>query len=154
MPKCYQLIGVPGAGKSTWVANQEWAKDCAYISTDHHVERQAELEGKTYNEVFKDFMPFAVKLMADDVVKAREAGKDIIWDQTSTTVASRTRKFNMLRDYEHIAVVFKTPDEEELNRRLASRLGKNIPKNVMDQMINGFEMPSEDEGFKEIWYAS
>ena len=154
MNKLYVLVGVPGSGKSTWVANQEWAKDCAYISTDHHVERQAELEGKTYNEVFKDFMPIAVKMMAADVVKAREAGWDIIWDQTSTSIASRTRKFNMLPDYEHIAVVFKTPDEEELNRRLASRLGKNIPKNVMDQMINGFEMPSEDEGFKEIWYAS
>ena len=50
MPKCYQLVGVPGAGKSTWVNSQEWAKDCAYISTDHHVERQAEFEGKTYNE--------------------------------------------------------------------------------------------------------
>jgi len=154
MPKCYQLIGVPGAGKSTWVANQEWAKDCAYISTDHHVERQAELEGKTYNEVFKDFMPIAVKLMADDVVKAREAGKDIIWDQTSTSIASRTRKFNMLPDYEHIAVVFKTPDEEELNRRLASRPGKNIPKHVMQSMIAGWDEPELDEGFKEIWYAS
>jgi predicted kinase len=154
MPKCYQLIGVPGAGKSTWVANQEWAKDCAYISTDHHVEQQAELEGKTYNEVFKDFMPFAVKLMASDVVKAREAGKDIIWDQTSTSIASRKRKFNMLPDYEHIAVVFKTPDEEELNRRLASRPGKNIPKHVMQSMIAGWDEPELDEGFTQIWYAS
>ena len=154
MPKCYQLIGVPGAGKSTWVTNQEWAKDCAYISTDHHVERQAELEGKTYNEVFKDFMPIAVKMMAADVVKAREAGWDIIWDQTSTSIASRTRKFNMLPDYEHIAVVFKTPDEEELNRRLASRPGKNIPKHVMQSMIAGWDEPELDEGFKEIWHAS
>ena len=152
MPKCYQLVGVPGAGKSTWVAAQDWAKDCAYISTDHHVERQAELEGKTYNEVFKDFMPFAVKLMADDVVKAREAGKDIIWDQTSTTIASRARKFNMLPDYEHIAVVFKTPELSELQRRLKSRPGKNIPPHVMVQMIKGWDEPELDEGFSEIIY--
>ena len=152
MPKCYQLVGVPGAGKSTWVNSQEWAKDCAYISTDHHVERQAEFEGKTYNEVFKDFMPYAVKMMADDVVKAREAGKDIIWDQTSTTVASRARKFNMLPDYEHIAVVFKTPELSELHRRLKSRPGKNIPPHVMVQMIKGWDEPELDEGFSEIIY--
>jgi hypothetical protein len=153
-PKCYQLIGVPGAGKSTWVANQEWAKDCAYISTDHHVERQAELEGKTYNEVFKDFMPIAVKMMAADVVRAREAGRDIIWDQTSTTIASRKRKFAMLPDYEHIAVVFRTPESEELARRLASRPGKNIPEHVMRSMIAGWDEPTKDEGFTEIWYAA
>lgn len=151
MPKCYQLIGVPGAGKSTWVAAQKWAKDCAYISTDMHVEAYAASVGKTYNEVFKDYMPTAVDLMCKDVVAARKAGKDVIWDQTSTTVNSRKRKFNMLRDYEHIAVVFAIPEEEELNRRLASRPGKNIPWHVMDSMIEGFAYPTEDEGFAEVW---
>ena len=154
MPKCYQLIGVPGSGKSTWVAHQEWADKCAYISTDIHIERQARFEGKTYNEVFKDFMPFAVKMMADDVVTAREAGKDIIWDQTSCTIASRRRKFNMLPDYEHIAVVFKTPERSELDVRLSGRLGKHIPKNVIDSMIASWYEPTEAEGFKEIWYTS
>ena len=153
MPKCYQLIGVPGSGKSTWVAHQEWADKCAYISTDIHIERQARFEGKTYNEVFKDFMPFAVKMMADDVVTAREAGKDIIWDQTSCTIASRRRKFNMLPDYEHIAVVFKTPERSELDVRLSGRFGKHIPKKVIDSMIASWNEPTEDEGFKEIWTA-
>ena len=153
MAKCYQLIGVPGAGKSTWVANQEWAKDCAYVSTDMWVEFEAERVGKTYSEVFVDFMPTAVDLMAKDVVAAREAGKDIIWDQTSTTVKSRARKFNMLRDYEHIAVVFKTPEHKELFRRLWSRPGKDIPEHVIYSMIGSWEDPTEEEGFKEIWHA-
>ncbi len=151
MAKCYQLIGVPGAGKSTWIGNQSWAKDCVIVSTDNHVEAYAKSVGKTYNEVFKDYMPTAVDLMAKDVVTAREQGKDIIWDQTSTTINSRRRKFNMLRDYEHIAVVFATPEMTELKRRLASRPGKNIPSEVMVQMIKGFQMPTEDEGFTEIW---
>jgi predicted kinase len=153
MPKCYQLIGVPGAGKSTWIKNQDWAKDCVIVSTDNHVEQQAEFEGKTYSEVFRDFMPFAVKMMAADVVRAREAGQDIIWDQTSTTIASRTRKFNMLPDYEHIAVVFRTPARDELDVRLSGRPGKHIPKNVVDSMIAGWDEPELDEGFKEIWYT-
>lgn len=153
MAKCYQLVGVPGAGKSTWVANQNWAADCAYISTDHYVEKFARRMGKTYNEVFDLVMPRAVNLMTRAVVRARKAGKDIIWDQTSTSVKSRKRKFNMLRDYEHIAVVFRTPEEAELTRRLASRPGKSIPKNVMDMMIGNWQEPTEDEGFKEVWYV-
>ncbi len=153
MPKCYQLIGVPGAGKSTWVQNQDWAKGCCIVSTDYWVEEEANRQGKTYSEIFADYMPRAVELMTQNVISAREMNNNIIWDQTSTTVKSRTKKFNMLPDYEHIAVVFATPDPEELDRRLGSRPGKNIPWNVMQGMIKHFEMPTEEEGFEEIWYV-
>ena len=152
-PVVYILIGVPGSGKSTWVSNQDWAKDCCVISTDYWVEEEAARQGKTYSEVFTDYMPRAVELMAANVVAAREMGNDIIWDQTSTSVKSRARKFRMLPDYEHIAVVFQTPDEEEHQRRLATRPGKIIPEAVLFDMVWNFEMPSEEEGFKEIWYA-
>jgi predicted kinase len=154
MPRCYQLIGVPGSGKSTWVSNQDWALGLTVVSTDNFVEDYAKTQGKTYSEVFDEYMPTAVDLMCKVVVHAREHGHDIIWDQTSTSVKSRARKFRMLPDYEHIAVVFKTPDEEELSRRLSSRPGKNIPAHVMRSMIDHFEMPDEEEGFKEIWHAS
>jgi predicted kinase len=153
MPKCYQLIGVPGSGKSTWISNQDWAKDCAVVSTDNHVEDYARSVGKTYSEVFVEYMPTAVDLMAQAVIEAREQGKDIIWDQTSVNVKSRKRKFNMLPNYEHVAVVFKTPEHKELMRRLMSRPGKNIPEHVIASMIASFQMPTETEGFKEIWNA-
>ena len=74
MPTCYQLIGVPGSGKSTWVQNQTWASDCVIVSTDNLVEQYAQSLGKTYNEVFKSYMPTAVELMAQQVVAAREQG--------------------------------------------------------------------------------
>lgn len=150
MPKCYQLIGVPGSGKSTWIKSQPWAKDCAIVSTDKWVELYGHQVGKTYSEVFTEYMPTAVDLMVAEVVNAREEGKDIIWDQTSTTVASRRKKFKMLPDYEHIAVVFKTPETKELKRRLDSRPGKTIPTPVIVQMIKGFQMPTKAEGFEKI----
>jgi predicted kinase len=59
----------------------------------------------------------------------------------------------MLPEYKHIAVVFRTPDEEELARRLANRPGKEIPQEVVLNMINNFEMPTEEEGFAEIWFG-
>jgi len=153
MSKCYQLIGVPGSGKSTWVDSQDWAISCAKVSTDKWVEIYAKEVGLTYSLVFVDFMPTAIDLMAKEVVAAREMKRDIIWDQTSTTLASRARKFRMLPDYEHIAVVFRTPEHTELMRRLLSRPGKEIPDHVIASMIAGWEEPTEDEGFKEIWYV-
>jgi predicted kinase len=89
--------------------------------------------------------------MANQVVFAREHGHTVIWDQTSTTVKSRARKFNMLPDYEHIAIVFPTPDLDVLKQRLASRAGKEVPWEVVQGMIDNWEEPTEEEGFKEIW---
>jgi predicted kinase len=151
--KLYVLVGVPGSGKTTWVKNQKWASDCVVVSTDEFVEDYARECGQTYSEVFDEYMPTAVKLMADKVVRAREAGKDIIWDQTSTNLASRKRKFSMLPDYYAIAVVFKKPDDAELKQRLSSRPGKNVPWAVIEQMWGSWDEPTLEEGFQEIWYA-
>ena len=153
MPKCYQMIGVPGSGKSTWIRNQDWALGLTVISTDAFVEDYARAQGRTYNQVFGDYMPTAVDLMAEQVVFARDHGHSVIWDQTSTTVASRRKKFRMLPDHEHIAVVFKTPEPAELARRLASRPGKTIPDHVMLSMLQNWKDPSLEEGFQEIWHV-
>ena len=153
MNKCYQLIGVPGAGKSTWIKNQIWALGMPVVGTDMFVEIEAHRQGKTYSEVFNDYMPIAVRLMLTHALTCQANKLDFIWDQTSTTVASRKRKFNTLlpSQYEHIAVVFETPSRIELKRRLASRPGKEIPDSVMEGMLASFEFPSLEEGFKEIW---
>lgn len=153
MPKCYQLIGVPAAGKSTWIKDQIWSLGLTVVSTDAFVEDYARECGSTYSEVFEDYMPRAVELMANQVVFAREHGHTVIWDQTSTTVKSRARKFNMLPDYHHIAIVFRTPELDVLKERLASRPGKDVPWEVVQGMIDNWEEPTEDEGFKEIWYV-
>ena len=95
----------------------------------------------------------AVQLMTNQALVCKANGLDVIWDQTSTTIRSRAKKFKLMPDYEVIAVVFKTPEAKEHERRLASRPGKNIPPHVMKNMIENYEPPTEEEGFKEIWYA-
>lgn len=152
MPKAYILVGVPGSGKSTWIANQSFNFDRTIVaSTDYHVEKYAKEVGKTYSDVFKEFMPRAVHLMIDDVLDAFEHDLDVVWDQTSTTVHTRAKKLRMIPvNYKKIAVVFKTPTTSELQQRLASRPGKEIPWEVISRMIDNFEQPSEQEGFDKI----
>ena len=73
-PKLYILIGVPGSGKSSWVANQmfDWNRTVV-ASSDGHIERHAKSIGKTYNDVFKDYAPKAMKLMNE--IKSEIKGK-------------------------------------------------------------------------------
>ena len=152
--KLYVLVGVPGSGQSTWVKNNPWLDRAAYISSDSHIDAYALSQGRTYNEVFKEHINDAVNLMLQDVCQARIENKDVVWDQTSTSVSSRKKKLKMLPAYYSIAVVFPTPDPDELARRLANRPGKVIPAEVVDSMIKNFVMPTKEEGFREIWRGS
>ena len=154
-PKLYILIGVPGSGKSSWVANQmfDWNRTVV-ASSDGHIERHAKSIGKTYNDVFKDYAPKAMKLMNADVSDAVAKGYDIIWDQTNTSVKTRSFKLKAVPDtYEKIAVMIMTPEDKEHARRLASRPGKHIPDEVMANMKAQLEIPTEKEGFDNIIFV-
>ena len=151
MNRLYMLVGIPASGKTTWANNQSFTKDCVIISTDQYVEEYAAQTGKTYTEAFQEYMPIAVDRMTDAVIEAREAGRNIIWDQTSTSIGTRAKKFRMLPNYYAIAVVFPIPERQELERRLTSRPGKIVPIDVVDRMIGNWEEPTLEEGFMEIW---
>ena len=154
MPTCYMLIGIPGSGKSTWITTQPFAWNKTVIaSTDVFVDMEAKKQNKTYSEIFKETMPGAVSFMAKTVVNAVKTNKDIIWDQTSCTKVTRAKKFRMLPGYTVVGVVFRTPDQTELMRRLASRPGKEIPNQVLQSMIDSWEEPVKAEGFDKIIYV-
>ena len=147
------LVGVPGSGKSTWINSQEWSRDCVLVSTDKLIELEAARQGKTYNDVFKDYIGEATRIMNEDIREAVEAGKDIIWDQTNTSRKSRKTKLAQVEGYYKIAVLFPIPEKDEWNRRINNRPGKIIPEAVLKAMAEGLQKPTEEEGFKEIWYV-
>lgn len=149
MKTAYILVGVPASGKSTWVEKNH-NLNTFIVSTDHYIEQHAALQKKTYSDVFAEYIQIATCNMVEDVKYARNNGFDIIWDQTNTSVKARAKKLKMLPNYKKIAVVFKTPDQTELARRLANRPGKHIPESVMVSMISSFQMPTKDEGFDEV----
>jgi predicted kinase len=150
------LVGVPGSGKSTFVDSQidnEADRDESIFiaSTDNLIEYYAKSSWRTYNEVFKERIKEAELAMYRDVMDAVAAGRNIIWDQTNLTRKTRAKKLVLIPDfYEKIAVVFPTPDEAELKRRLDSRPGKTIPAHIVKSMIDTMERPEKDEGFDTI----
>ena len=150
MPKLFMMIGVPGAGKSTWLSKQDLS-NAVILSTDNYVEHFAQLNNTTYTDIFKKVIGEATRLMKEDLRKAILDQKDIYWDQTNLTAKARESKLAQIpRTYERVAVFFPTPDDHELRKRLASRPGKTIPANVVLGMKSQLEMPTLAEGFDEI----
>ncbi len=152
MPKLWMLIGVPGSGKSTWISRQNFDKKTTVIvSTDNIIDQIAKDQNKTYNEVFKNEIKGATAEMNRILDLAVKNKFDIVWDQTNTTKKARASKLSRVTDdYEKIAVFFRTPPRDVLQKRLASRPGKNIPHNVMQSMISMLEYPEFAEGFDSI----
>jgi len=150
MPKLYMLIGVPASGKSTWREQFFETNRAMIISTDDTLEDIAATQNKTYNDVFKDNIKFANKLMDIHMRVALESDMDIVWDQTNLTVKSRKGKLDKVPEhYEKIAVVFLTPEDAEWQRRL-DRPGKSIPQNILLGMRDSMQFPDPEEGFDKI----
>jgi predicted kinase len=150
---CTFLVGAPGAGKSTWMKNQEWLDDTYVASTDDIIEVIASDYGLTYDEAFKDLVGFAEKVMWRELKVAAESGDLIYIDRTNMSRKSRRKFIDFLakHGYTFNAVVFDVPeDRSEWNRRLNSRPGKTIPENVIQSMIASFQFPTHGEGFREI----
>ena len=153
MTAVYMMIGVPGAGKTTWLNQREELSLGDYIvGSDYVIQETADYFGMTYNEVFPHLIKFAEHIMYKEIETACEQHANIYWDQTNTTRKVRAEKLSKIPDdYRRVAVFFKTP--EDLETRLASRPGKTIPTHIVKSMIEKLEEPTLDEGFDEIIYA-
>jgi predicted kinase len=146
------MVGVPGSGKSTWIANQnfDWTKTMV-VSTDAIIDQRAAAQGKTYSDVFQSEIKSATAEMNKNLRDAIANEMDIIWDQTNASIKSRAGKMAQIpNDYRKVAVFFPTPNEKELRRRLHSRPGKNIPMHVVHSMISQIQPPTTAEGFDEV----
>ena len=153
------LIGVPGVGKSTFIHNYSPDLNTTYIySSDAQVEKYALEQGKTYDEVWSDYVDTAQAIINEELREAIKARKDLIIDRTNLTAKARRRIISQLpKSYDEIvAIVFRMPESEEdkieHERRLNSRPGKTIPMYVIEQMKSTYQKPTFEEGFTEIRY--
>jgi predicted kinase len=157
--KIYMLVGAPASGKSTWI-EKEFQGECHVVSTDKIIDEIAFETGRTYDQVFSTYMKVAEKMMWEEFDKYVGDGySPIVVDRTNMSVKSRRKFFERLKNfhlnhgYEIEAVVFKTPEETEWNRRLNSRVGKTIPQHVLESMVKSYEQPRLTEGFTKVSLA-
>ena len=150
MPVLYMLVGLPGSGKSTFAKNLFGFN----YSTDSVVESIANLQGKTYNQVFFDWIKVAQNQMNENLEVAIQHKDDVIWDQTNLTAKSRKSKLSKIpKDYRKVAFVFITDQAvlEKVNQQ-RKEFGRDIPEKVLLDMQKNFEYPTKTEGFDEIYF--
>lgn len=152
MPIVKVLVGVPASGKSTWTEqflSKQNRDEWVVLSLDNLVEEYAKTQGKTYDQVWKDYVGVASKKFNEQVNEAFSQRKNVIWDQTNLTVKKRRDIFRKAKGYDVDAVVFVVQDSI-LESRLKNRPGKTIPGFVLRNMRNSYVSPSKEEGFRKI----
>ena len=152
MSTLYMMVGVPLSGKSQWIDQQnfDWTKT-ELINADRYIRAQMEDTGDDYTNAFGGIAKQMGDMISADVVMATSKGLDIVWDQTNVSAQLRQHKLGMIpAHYRKVAVVIQTPHIDTLNHRVNTMVDKNFPPELMESMINSFQMPTLEEGFDEI----
>lgn len=150
-PFLMMLIGPTLSGKSTYIRNNYPSAEV--ISRDEIV---MEVFGsRDYNSAFKEVDQKEVdRRLADRLVAAASAKKNVIVDMTNMTVKRRMATLrNFGKDFTRVAVVFPILSEEEYEKRNIDRNAKEnkwIPPFVIKSMIDSYQEPSPAEGYDRI----
>lgn len=148
---CYMLIGIPGAGKSTWCHTKH--PDLPVVSRDII---RSQGEGYDYKEYCLGFtkdsdekavLDFRKEQQVTDkerelMKKLIKEGKDFIMDDTNLKRKYRKQTVQWLRTLgvKIIAVYFDTPLETCIKRREGQ-----IDAETMKKIASGLTMPEKDE---------
>ncbi len=156
-PTAIMLVGLPGSGKSTWMAPY-LLRGYGIVSTDDYIEKMAQSMGKTYGDIFKTTIGAATKWMDNQFNIYARAAQNIVWDQTNLSMKSRRKKLNQLTDagYNVIAVAFEIPTNELTKRRehRERETGKKISESVLEEMGKSYQRPTRLEGFSKVYIVT
>jgi predicted kinase len=146
-------VGFPGTGKSTWIKQNceiRSTQQIVVLGTDYLIDAHALRIGKTYNQVFTDYIDEATTLFFAQVQTALAADWNVFIDRTNLTVKARRKILSLVpKHYKKLAIVF-TCDKEVHEVRLQMRPGKTIPKGVLQSMADTFVYPTIEEGFDSV----
>lgn len=149
--KLFLMVGIPGSGKSTFIKKFITELDgyTAVVSRDE-IRFSLLKDGEEYfsreTEVFNKFIDEIKYFLKEDI-------SNVVVDATHISPASRNkvlRALGTLSDVEVNAVVLMTPLDVCLERN-SHRTGRAyVPPSAIENMYNGFSVPSINEGFDNI----
>lgn len=148
MPEVVMLIGLPGSGKTTY-SKEKWPNHVR-VSSDDMIDAIAKNLGKTYNDVFQDYIKEAQKSAFDSFKHLISTDANVVIDRTNMSQKSRAQYLALIPNhYSKVACYVVCSNEDEHQRRLTSREGKVIPDYVLKNMRNSFQDVVPSEGFQQ-----
>ena len=166
MSKLYLMCGIPGSGKSTYLANyvkshytDEFSNMYKIVSRDA-IRFSLLKEGDDYFSCEREVFNIFIK----EIFNALREGKDCFADATHLTRVSRKKLFNAILDCNKryfdkgflkvdkiYAIYLNTPLDICLERN-ENRTGlAHVPPKRIEEMYHNFQKPTIEEGFNSIF---
>lgn len=156
------IIGLPGAGKTTWAINHQKAhpeKRYNIIGSDTLIDKMKVMglpRKNNYHGRWDVLIDKATKCLNKLFEMAQKRNRNFILDQTNVYPSARKRKMKNFSGFFRRAVVIQ-PDDGELQRRSEKRTvedGKFVPESAIDEMKLNFKLPDvNDHLFDKIDYV-
>ena len=146
MSNLYFLVGLPGAGKSTYAKQLSKENNCEIFSSD---KIRAEI-GADGGDATKHSVVF--NILHERIIASLKENKNCIYDATNISYKNRVNFIQLLNsrieNVNKICVIIATP--YELCCTFNQYRKENVPKAVIDRMYRSWNTPYYSEGWDQI----
>jgi len=152
------MIGLPATGKTCWAHKYvaKSGKKFDVLGTDLLLDQMRVYNMRrkgNFEERFKRCMSMASKAFNELVNIAKTKKRNYVLDQTNVFTKARSRKIQNFHQYHKVAAVcVPTMKNYEERKAACARKNKVVPEDIVNKMINNFEIPTEGE-FDDVIYT-
>lgn len=151
--KLYMMVGIPGSGKSHFLANNNFVKPYKIVSRDQirfSLVKEDEPYFSKEEEVFNKFV--------EEIKSGLDNGYNVFADATHLNERSRSKLLralgSSLKNIKVDAIVVRPPFNTVIEQN-AKRTGREfVPLSAIRRMNSQFTMPTKEEGFDKVWIVS